>query len=120
MRVVNLVAVRPTISSGGPLKRRDVVGVAHDPLLRRSFQAGVNLQVSSSEAIPMAREGPLMTAVCRALWHGCGTEGGTPPEPGSRLRRSPSRSGEVVGTVWINCYNILMRRCRSTGSRASG
>ena len=39
------------------------------------FTQGVNLRVRRSKAVRSVRGRPLVTAVFRLLWHGCGTDG---------------------------------------------
>jgi len=63
-------SIRPKArrNPGAPSRAR-----TRDSLLRRSFQAGVNLRVPSSEAIRAVRGSPLLTAVSRLIWHESGT-----------------------------------------------
>ena len=43
--------------------------------LEGRFTQGVNLRVRRSKAVRSVRGRPLVTAVFRLLWHGCGTDG---------------------------------------------
>jgi hypothetical protein len=55
--------------------------------LEGGFRQGVSLGMSRSEAVHVARGRPLVTAVFRPFWHGCGTEAGVPQRVGSQFRR---------------------------------
>ena len=42
--------------------------------LEGRFRQGVNLRMPMSEAVRGTRRRPVMTAVSRLFWHGCGTD----------------------------------------------